>query len=158
MDEAEFSAFYLATWDPLWRYVRRSAIDDAATDDVVQEAFVRLVATRRDLSGDHARRYVYAIATNLLRDRARSSARERGTESPEPSAEPADMVERIGIETQLAKLSQRDRQILWLAHVDGYDRRSIAKILNLTVLSVGPLLFRARQRLRTLLEAHEERI
>src|SRR5688572_19023632 len=156
MDEAEFSAFYLATWDPLWRYVRRSTIDAAATDDIVQEAFVRLVGTRRDLAGEKARRYVYAIATNLLRDRARSSARERGIESAEPSAQPVDTVERVGLETELAKLSERDRQILWLAHVDGYDRRDIARILNLTVLSVGPLLFRARKRLRALLEAHEE--
>ena len=155
MDEAEFSAFYLATWDPLWRYVRRSTLDAAATDDIVQEAFVRLVGTRRDLAGEKARRYVYAIATNLLRDRARSRAREQGTVAPEPSATPADAVERVRLEVELAKLSERDRQILWLAHVDGYDRRSIAKILNLTVLSVGPLLFRARQRLRALLEAHE---
>ena len=156
MDEAEFSAFYLATWDPLWRYVRRNATDAAATDDIVQEAFVRLVGTRRDLAGDKARRYVYAIATNLLRDRARSNARERGTVSAEPSAEPGDTVARIGLEAELAKLSERDRQILWLAHVDGYDRRSIANILNVTVLSVGPLLFRARKRLRTLLEKYEE--
>jgi RNA polymerase sigma-70 factor, ECF subfamily len=156
MDEAEFSAFYLATWDPLWRYVRRSTMDAATTDDIVQEAFVRLVAARRDLAGDKARRYVYAIASNLLRDRARSHARERGSESAEPSAEPVDTVARVGLEAELARLSERDRQILWLAHVDGYDRRSIARILNLTVLSVGPLLFRARKRLRTLLETHEE--
>jgi RNA polymerase sigma-70 factor, ECF subfamily len=156
MDEAEFSAFYLGTWDPLWRYVRRSTSDAASTDDIVQEAFVRLVATRRDLAGDKARRYVYAIATNLIRDRARRTARERGTLAPEARAEPADTVQRVGLETQLAKLSERDRQILWLAHVEGYDRRSIAAILNLTVLSVGPLLFRARKRLRTLLETHEE--
>jgi RNA polymerase sigma-70 factor (ECF subfamily) len=99
---------------------------------------------------------VYAIATNLLRDRARSRAREQGTVAREPSATPVDAVERIGLEVELAKLSERDRQILWLAHVDGYDHRSIAKILNLTTLSVGPLLFRARKRLRALLEAHEE--
>jgi RNA polymerase sigma-70 factor (ECF subfamily) len=154
MDEAEFSAFYLATWDRLWRYVRRSAMDAASTDDIVQEAFVRLVAGRRDLAEGEARRYVYAIATNLLRDRSRSRQRESGTESAEPSAQPVDAVERIGLEAELAKLSERDRQILWLAHVDGYDRRSIAKIMNVSALSVGPLLFRARKRLRTLLESH----
>lgn len=155
MDEAEFSAFYLATWKPLWRYVRRSALNASDTDDVVQESFVRLVGTRRDLRVDEARRYVYVIATNLLRDRARRSAREHGTVSAESSA-PGDPVERIELATELAKLSERDRQILWLAHVDGYDRRSIARILNLSALSVGPLLHRARKRLRTLLEAHEE--
>lgn len=156
MDEAEFAAFYVATWDPLWRYVRRSAADAASTDDIVQEAFVRLVGTRRDLAGEKARRYVYAIATNLLRDRARRSARERGPAAAEASAEPVDAVARIGLEAELAKLSERDRQILWLAHVDGYDRRSIAQILNVTTASVGPLLFRARQRLRALLEKHED--
>lgn len=155
MDEAEFSAFYLATWDPLWRYVRRSVSDAATTDDIVQEAFVRFVATRRDLVGDRARRYVYAIATNLIRDRARSTVRERGTAS-EPTTTPADALERIGLEAELAKLSERDRQILWLAHVDGYDRRSIAAILKLSVLSVGPLLLRARRRLRALLEKYED--
>jgi RNA polymerase sigma-70 factor, ECF subfamily len=156
MDEAEFAVFYLATWDPLWRYVRRSMDDAASTDDIVQDAFVRFVSTRRDLAGDAARRYVYTIATNLIRDSGRRSARERGTMSAESVTEPPDTLQRVVVEAAMAKLSERDRQILWLAHVDGYNRRNIAKILNLTALSVGPLLFRARKRLKKLLEEHEE--
>jgi RNA polymerase sigma-70 factor (ECF subfamily) len=152
MDEREFSAFYLETWDPLWRYVRRSTFDAATTDDIVQEAFVKFVAAPGRLSGAAARRYVFAIATNLLRDRNRKAAREQGNVATERSVEQADTVQRIVVEAALAKLNDQERQILWLAHVEGYDHRSIAAIMNRTVLSVRPILFRARKRLLALLK------
>ncbi len=47
----------------------------------------------------------------------------------------------------MAELSPRDRQMLWLAYVEGASHREIAKALGLRAASIRSMLFRARQRL-----------
>ena len=44
-------------------------------------------------------------------------------------------------------LAPRDRALLWLAHVEGYDHREIARVLGLQESSVRVILFRARKKL-----------
>jgi RNA polymerase sigma-70 factor (ECF subfamily) len=50
------------------------------------------------------------------------------------------------------RLSPRERQLLWLAHVEGLTHRDVATTLGLSEGSVPVLLFRARRRLEALLE------
>jgi RNA polymerase sigma-70 factor (ECF subfamily) len=45
----------------------------------------------------------------------------------------------------------KDRQILWLAHVEQHSHREVARILSLREASVRVLLLRARRRLAALL-------
>jgi RNA polymerase sigma-70 factor (ECF subfamily) len=53
----------------------------------------------------------------------------------------------MDVQRALAKLALRDRQLLWLAHVEGASHREVAAALGLGVASVRVLLFRARRRL-----------
>jgi RNA polymerase sigma-70 factor (ECF subfamily) len=53
----------------------------------------------------------------------------------------------------MAKLSPRDRQMLWLAYVEGASHQEVAKALGLRTASVRSMLFRARQRLAGQLQA-----
>jgi RNA polymerase sigma-70 factor (ECF subfamily) len=53
----------------------------------------------------------------------------------------------------MAELSPRDRQMLWLAYVEGASHREIAKALGLRAASIRSMLFRARQRLAEQLKA-----
>ena len=45
----------------------------------------------------------------------------------------------------------RDRQILWLAHAEGYTHPEIAQITGLASASIRLLLFRARRKIARLL-------
>jgi RNA polymerase sigma-70 factor (ECF subfamily) len=45
----------------------------------------------------------------------------------------------------------RDRQLLWLAHAEGYSHREIAQITGLAAASIRILLFRARRKIANLL-------
>jgi RNA polymerase sigma-70 factor (ECF subfamily) len=51
----------------------------------------------------------------------------------------------------LALMRPRDRQLLWLAHAEGYSHREIAEITGLASASVRLLLFRARRKIARLL-------
>ena len=52
----------------------------------------------------------------------------------------------------MAQLRPRDRQLLWLAHAEGYSHREIAEITGLGAASVRLLLFRARRKIAKLLQ------
>ncbi|HEV3075485.1 MAG TPA: sigma-70 family RNA polymerase sigma factor, partial [Thermoanaerobaculia bacterium] len=94
------------------------------------------------------------IATNLLQDHRRGSRRLLPlAEAPEGSAPAPDAAARIDLHRLLARLAPRERQILWLAHVEGGSHADIAAITGLGPASIRVLLFRARRRLAGLLRA-----
>lgn len=154
MDEAAFRAFYERTAQALLGYLVRATSDRTHADDLLQEAYLRLLQARIPFtSDDHARRYLFRIATNLLFDRNRR--RRRDTEElSEDASVPArsDEIElRADFQGPFGALSLRDRTMLWLAHVEGSSHEEIAAALNLRTASIRVMLHRARARLASLL-------
>ena len=155
-DEA-FRSFYAATARPLWAYLRASCGDGAVADDLLQESYLRILTADLRHEGESGQRaYLYRIAGNLLRDHWR---RERRKPTAAPLAEEEITVDaghhraatrgdaQMDVQRALARLAPRDRQLLWLAHVEGASHREVAAALSLGVASVRVLLFRARRRL-----------
>ena len=69
MDRDAFAGFYERTARPLWAYLARVSGDPALADDLVQESFVRMLGAATPMDGEvHAKRYLFRIATNLLKD------------------------------------------------------------------------------------------
>lgn len=152
MTEAEFEAFHARTCQPLWAYLRRISGDPAQADDILQESYLRLLRHPPAPDRDERERkaYLFQIATNLMRDRWRARERERSALERLLSlwptrSEPAGVSLDMG--AALDRLPPRDRALLWLAHVEGYDHREIAKVLGLQEGSVRVILFRARKKL-----------
>lgn len=150
MDEAAFNIFYQRTARPLRGYLLRCLGDAALADDLVQEAFLRLL--RSDLETDdekYRRNYLFRIATNLVRDHFRR----RRPSSPLPkqglgvSSHQKAVDQRNDVARALAELAPRDRQMLWLAYVEGSSHVEIARSLGLRTASLKSMLFRARKRL-----------
>ena len=156
MGEAEFRAFYERTAPQLRAYLRRVSGDLAIADDLLQESYLRLLrAPLGAATEDHRRHYLFRIATNLLRDHFRSSRRST-TELPElPSKSTVAKDFEIAHDLQplLQQLKPRERELLWLAYVEGYRHDEIAKSISCRAASVRPMLFRARAKLAGLLRA-----
>lgn len=150
MDDAAFRRFYDETSRPLWAYLARASGSAALADDLLQEAYYRLLRSRFEPASElHRRNYLFRIATNLLRDHFRSPRRrEVALEEPSPSpAHGARIEARRDLSRALEGLKPRERQLLWLAHVEGYSHREVAEAMNLKPASVRLLVFRARRRL-----------
>ena len=156
MDSEEFAAFYERSARSLWAYLARVSGDRALADDLMQESYMRFLSAERHPDGDvAARRYLFRIATNLLRDhwrRPRSASIEEIPEEffgvPDASA-PADSRAILGPAMKLMR--PRDRQMLWLAYAEGYSHREIAEVTGLALASIRLLLFRARRKIAGLL-------
>lgn len=151
---AEFDRFYAEVARPLWGYLRAVSGDSATADDLLQESFLRLLTARGAPEEPlERRRYLFRIAAHLLADRGRRRrvvarhAEVRPTTAPAPAAFDPDLAR------ALAELPQRERQLLWLAHVEGASHPEIAALAGLRAGSVKVLLFRARRKLGALLRA-----
>lgn len=147
--------------DGLVRYLTRRLGDRDWAEEVAQETFVRAMRQERLVS---ERSWLYAVATNLVRDEARKDerrrrhlqlladeAREREREAPGPTsleqAQDAALARRA-----LDMLAERDRNAL-LMREEGLDYGEIAEALQLSPGSVGTTLARARRRLAEAYEA-----
>ena len=159
MDEDTFRAFYTRTSGMLWAYLARATGDAAGADDLLQEAYYRLLrATPVFESDDHRRNYLFRIATNLIRDRYR---RPRFDSAPLPENGDRDLAaagdlakqtqQRTDLQRALAQLTQRERDLVWLAYSQGSSHEEIAGALGLKTGSIKPLLFRARRKLARIL-------
>ena len=145
----------------LVRYLTRRLGDRDWAEEVAQETFLR--ALRQDRI-DNERAWLFAVATNLVRDEARKDSRRRRhlallaererAEQPmeaEPTslerAQDAAMARRA-----VDALAERDRLAL-LMREEGLSYEEIAVALELSPGSVGTTLSRARRRL---VEIYEE--
>jgi RNA polymerase sigma-70 factor (ECF subfamily) len=164
MDEEAFRAFYDRTARLLWAYLSRITSNASAADDLLQETYYRFLRARvAHESEAHRRHYLFRIATNLVHD----GHRRRAT-SPEPVAghdcaelpahgDTATTVQqRTDLNRAMARLKPRERELLWLAYVQGSTHREIGDTLGLKAGSIKLLLFRARRRLATLLRGTNE--
>jgi len=61
---------------------------------------------------------------------------------------------RADVRRAFEKLQPRERQLLWLAHVEGFGHSEIARLTGLKVGSIRVLLFRARRELAGVLGEH----
>jgi RNA polymerase sigma factor (sigma-70 family) len=157
MDEHAFQLFYSETARPLRLYVARVLGDVNQADDIVQESFLKLLrmpAAPND--PQQLRPLLFRIASNLVNDdwrrrsRAAKAADAHTFESNRPNP---DMALRLDMIRVFQQLNMQQRQMMWLAYVEGADHREIAAALGLREGSVRVLLHRARRKLASLLQA-----
>ena len=155
-DQTRFAAFYAKHARPLWGYVYRATGSAADADDLVQEAFCRLLARGPVQAAElDQRRFLFRVASNLVVDRWRG----RRHEPIDSDVSVEDLAGSLGhqpdaeLARTFAALPRRDRALLWLAHVEEQSHEEIAASLEVGRASVKVLLFRARRRLRDLLIA-----
>lgn len=159
IDEACFEAFYRSTAAALRAYVVRVIGHATPADDIVQEAYLRVLRTpppTRD--PQQLRAFVFRVASNLIVDYWRRRGRERDASDmhvAEPDPIQPDIALRVDMTRTFEQLRPQQRQLMWLAYVEGADHREIAAALGLREPSVRVLLHRARRKLATLLGGEE---
>lgn len=163
MDEESFRAFYKSTARPLWGYLSRVLGDSAAADDLLQETYYRFLRARLpEMSDAQRKNYLFRIATNLMRDEWRrrkaqppvlpeNSPAARQAHTAADECAPDKMRRMSQLADVLGRMKPRERELLWLAYVEGASHKEIADLQGLRATSVRVQLFRVRRRLAGLL-------
>jgi RNA polymerase sigma-70 factor, ECF subfamily len=150
--EMPFEAFYASTAPALAAFVRRVSGNASASEDILQETYLRFLRARHaGRALGEMRSYLYRTATTIICDQwRRPRHEERELEAEGQAGDPAL---RIDMARAFSQLVPRERALLWLAYVEGSDHAEIAAALGLSRISVRVLLFRARAKLARILRA-----
>ena len=147
---------------PLVAYFMKRVNSRNEAEDLTQEVFMRLVNHPDRHNGQTIEGYVFTIAANLLRDRAKSAAtaHHRRAQSldllDEKNAFSANLVEDrdpervlVGRQTirdvleALAELGERTRDIFILARLENVQHREIAAMYGISVSAVEKAMMKA---------------
>lgn len=167
-----------AAEDALYRhYVRRITYvvarmvnDKSLVDDIVQNTFITCLEKLRSgalLDDKRLGAFVYGIAKNKVREeRAREQRRPQSSESdadslPDPDFDVAAIIDRGRrsrlLEECIAACSEpRDREILQRYAIYEQDKPVICAALNVSAAHFDRVLYRAKNRLKTIAQARLE--
>jgi RNA polymerase sigma-70 factor (ECF subfamily) len=161
MNHEAFASFYQRTARPVWSYLAHVSGNPALADDLLQESYLRFFCAARLSDGEAAcRRFLFRIATNLLRDhwRQRVPASLEGLPEEAFGKDQGADIAQIDSQEMLARafrrISPRERQLLWLAYAEGATHTEIAEITGLRPAGIRILLYRARRKLARFLKQH----
>ena len=160
VNDTELERLFRTYHSALVRYLTRRLGDRDWAEEIAQETFLR--ALRQDKLTSE-RSWLFAVATNLVRDEGRRLERRRrhlellAAEERERQVEPVVTSIERAHEAAMARkavdsLEERDRLAL-LMKEEGLNYQEIADALGLSVGSIGTTLARARRRLAESYEA-----
>ena len=167
MDEQSFRTFYDRTARLLWSYLYRVSGNNATlADDLVQESYYRFLRIKLpEMDQEYMKNYLFRIGTNLLRDHWRRGKLEPlplissnvsettvAADAPSHDTSPERIHARSDVSRVLDQMKPRERELLWLAYVEGSSHREIARVVGMKEQSIRTMLFRARQKLAGLLK------
>jgi RNA polymerase sigma-70 factor (ECF subfamily) len=160
MRDADFERLYSAHAERLYSFLAYRTGDPVLAEDLLADTFERVLRARRGFDRRRAseRTWLYTIALNLLRDRARRAgaearALERGSDPPAPSGVHEQVAERDALRRALDALSDEERETIALRFGADLSLREIAGVLGEPDTTVQGRLYRALRKLRTDLSA-----
>jgi RNA polymerase sigma-70 factor (ECF subfamily) len=146
---AAFAAIYAELYRPVWAYLVRLGASATVAEDLSQEAFVKWLNHGDSLDQPgQAKAFLFTTATRLLIDRWRRERRYVAWEESHPTPSAAAIDDGMISGSAWNALTQRERQLLWLAYAEEFSHAEIARITGLAAASIKVLLSRARARLK----------
>jgi RNA polymerase sigma-70 factor (ECF subfamily) len=160
MDERarRFDEVFEAYCPDIVAYCRWRAASHTDAEDAVSEVFLTAWRRLADVPpGPDARLWLYATARRVLANQRRSYRRraalvERLTSEPVVGPDPAADQDQALVHAALARLSERDREVLLLAEWEGLSAEQIASVLGCLAVTARGRLHRSRRRFRAVFE------
>jgi RNA polymerase sigma-70 factor, ECF subfamily len=155
-DTAALGELFVEFGDLVFRAALRLTGSQADAEDVTQELFLRLPRTVAGFGGDASRfpGWIHRVAVRQALMQMRSGRRRREVDVDGVAAllaPPDDTLNRLTLETALARLSAEHRLVFLLKEVEGFSHAEIAELVGISVSNSEVRLHRARRELRDML-------
>jgi RNA polymerase sigma factor (sigma-70 family) len=158
MRDDEFERLYAAEAQGLFAFLAYRTGDRALAEDLLADAFERALRSRGRFNPRRGsqKRWLYAIALNLLRDHARRAAAEGRAlgrvDQPAASDELEGVERREALHRALARLSPEEREAIALRFGADLSVPEMARVLGEPLTTVEGRVYRALRKLRERLE------
>jgi len=165
-DQAAFLELYDRHRQPIFRFAYRLLGEVDIAEDVTHDCFLSLIRKPENFRPERAslRTYLFAAARNLALKHFRNSGRETGldevTQEPQLSSRQGPLRKLLDEElaTEVRKavfsLAPLQREALILYEYEGLSLNDIAEITGADVGAVKGRLYRARERLKSILRPY----
>jgi len=143
---ADFVVLYRTRWEPMVRLARLLTAGDPASEELVQDAFIKVHEKWGAIENPPA--YLRAAVVNTCRNHHRVRRHQPPPVVVAASVEHEDDALRAAI----ASLPERQRSVLVLRYYEDLPEAEIARVLECSVSAVKSRLHRAMQALRKVIE------
>ena len=155
MNTQEYERLVEKYLDCIYRVAVNGCKHHADAEDVVQNTFVKLwERTESFADEEHVRKWLIRVAVNECNSLWRSGWKRRTAYLEEMITEPAyQTAEKSNMYYAVQELPPKYRQIVYLHYYEEYSIREIAKMMRLSETAVKTRLLRARQKIKSAMEA-----
>ncbi len=166
-EPAAFATIYDHYFPRVYNYVHYRVRDAETTDDLTAQVFERALVSIGSYRPDRApfAAWLFAIARNAVNDHLRAkrrrrwlsleALRDRASAEPQPEEVAIHGETRAELLAAVARLSDRERDLIALKFAAGLTNRRIAELTGLSESNVGVILYRTVRRLRAELNVEE---
>lgn len=150
-----FKVLYSQHYAFIWRSLVHFGLDEARADDALQDVFIVVHRRLPDFDGrTHLRSWLFGIARRVARGYLRGELRRQKrlelVPEPEPATGPDEHLQRARavalIDEFLASLESTQRDVFFLADIEGLTAPEIADALGVKLNTVYSRLRAARKR------------
>jgi RNA polymerase sigma-70 factor (ECF subfamily) len=145
--------------EPLYRYTYLRLRNREATEDLVQEVFVKAWKYRESFDSEKSslKNWLFVITTNTIRDFFRKNDKRQTVELSDDLASSEDLAGEMAVDdevstvfSQLKKLNEREQELILLRYREDLSVQDIAKALNLNYSATKVAIHRALKKLQTI--------
>lgn len=164
-DAGQFESLFRSSYVPLVRYAKTLIKDQDSAEEIVQDLFYRLWATREKLVIEKTLNgYLYRAVHNLClhtmnhRKVVENHAREMASRIHETPENPVDIINYRELQAKIAmtleRLPEKCGKIFCMSRFEGLKYTEIAERLSLSVKTVEANMGKALREFRKTLEEH----
>jgi RNA polymerase sigma-70 factor (ECF subfamily) len=139
--------------DMMYRVAYQSLLSVPDAEDVVQEAFLKLLhhTDKKFKDDEHLKAWLLRVTLNMCNDLHRKRARHPETELDEGANEAVTPAQ-VNLSDELLMLETDERTVLYMYYYEGYTLKEIAEILEKKQNTISSKLSRARKKLGEILK------
>lgn len=153
MTTVEYNGLIDTFSDRLFRYALKLTYEHHWSEDLVQDSLAKLWLHKEKMTIEHAQSFLYRVLYNKMIDDSRKKKRTQLPGSlPEKATTVTTEIEHKDLlEQAFTRLDDRQRQIIMLRDWQGYSYKEIGEIMEYKESLVKVLIFRARKKMRNII-------
>lgn len=159
-DYACFNQLFNKYYDRLCAYILYLTKDHEASEDVIQELFIKLWTNREKIEvRESINSYLFRSSKNAALNYLRNEANRKNASEKipiEPFQSNDDVVEHEGFLSSLDKcieqLPPRSKEVFLLSRFDGLKQKEISEKLNISVKTIKNQIWKSLQYLKSCIE------